>query len=39
MVADYYSKIGFTVEILTGDGGLKAYEPTRVVHTPRRRKN
>jgi hypothetical protein len=38
MVADYYSKIGFCVEILTGDEGLKAHEPTLVVHTPRRRR-
>lgn len=38
MVADYYSRIGFSVEILTGDEGLKAHEPNFVVNTPRRRR-
>ena len=27
-VADYYAKAGNRVEILTGDYGLKSYEPT-----------
>lgn len=36
-VADYYTQSGMEVEILTGDGGLKAYEP-KVVNVPRRRK-
>lgn len=36
-VANYYSKAGFEVEIFTGDEGLKAYEPLRVVSAPRRR--
>lgn len=35
-VADYYSKIGANVEILTGDQGLKVYEPVKTV--PRRRR-
>ena len=26
-VADYYAQMGFKVEILTGDQGIKAYEP------------
>lgn len=37
-VAEYYSQAGFAVEILTGDRGLKAYEPTVAVEPPRRRK-
>jgi len=36
-VADYYSQMGFKVEILTGDQGLKAYEPIAPVEIPRRR--
>lgn len=36
-VAEYYAKIGFRVEIITGDDGLKAYEPTSPIPTPRRR--
>jgi hypothetical protein len=36
-VAEYYAKAGFYVEILTGDAGLKAYEPAQVVPQPRRR--
>lgn len=38
-VAEYYHELGFVVEILTGDAGLKAYEP-RVVscNVPRRRR-
>lgn len=37
-VAEYYAKAGYFVEILTGDGGLKAYEPTQPVIVPRRRR-
>ncbi|WP_138227075.1 hypothetical protein [Paenibacillus algicola] len=38
-VADYYAKIqSYQVEILTGDAGLKSYEPIRLMPTPRRRK-
>ncbi|MFM7580053.1 MAG: hypothetical protein ACKO5Q_24355 [Microcystaceae cyanobacterium] len=36
-IADYYNKIGCQVEILTGDQGLKSYEPTPTQLTPRRR--
>jgi len=36
-VAEYYASAGYLVEILTGDQGLKAYEPLAPVHTPRRR--
>lgn len=36
-VCEYYSKIGCNVEIFTGDAGLKSYEPTIKVPTPRRR--
>ena len=35
-VAEYYAKIGCQVEILTGDDGLKAYQPTSPVQIPRR---
>jgi hypothetical protein len=38
-VAEYYAKIGFTVEILTGDAGLKAYQPATPPIIPRRRRN
>lgn len=38
-VAEYYAKIGFRVEIITGDDGLKAYEPTSPIPTPRRRRS
>ena len=37
-VAEYYAKAGYFVEILTGDAGLKAYEPIRPVTIPRRRR-
>lgn len=38
-IADYYSAIGAKVEILTGDGGLKAYEPVvKQFMIPRRRR-
>ncbi len=36
-VAEHYAKAGFTVEILTGDEGLKAYQPTSRPARPRRR--
>lgn len=36
-VAEYYAQIGAVVEILTGDQGLKAYEPLAPVAIPRRR--
>lgn len=36
-VAEYYGKTGMTVEIITGDAGLKAYETQAPVLTPRRR--
>ncbi|KZE95416.1 hypothetical protein AVP43_02356 [Geobacillus stearothermophilus] len=38
-VADYYAKVsGWEVEILTGDEGLKAYEPAKPTRVPRRRR-
>lgn len=37
-VAEYYAKAGFSVEIITGDAGLKAYEPASRVQIPRRRR-
>lgn len=37
-VAEYYAKAGYLVEILTGDAGLKAYEPAKPVAIPRRRR-
>jgi len=36
-VAEYYASAGFSVEILTGDQGLKAYEPIKPALIPRRR--
>ena len=36
-VAEYYAKGGFKVEILTGDAGLKAYQPISPPPIPRRR--
>lgn len=36
-VAEYYARAGYAVEILTGDQGLKAYEPLKPVVAPRRR--
>ncbi|TYQ16957.1 UNVERIFIED_CONTAM: hypothetical protein Cloal_3547 [Acetivibrio alkalicellulosi] len=38
-VAEYYSSAGYQVEILTGDIGLKSYEPISHISTPRRKKN
>lgn len=39
-VANYYDKMGFAVEIFTGDAGLKAYQPPHKApeRIPRRRK-
>jgi len=37
-VADYYSQARYEVEILTGDSGLKAYQPVQALEEPRRRK-
>lgn len=37
-VAEYYAQLRFEVEILTGDQGLKAYQPIAPAETPRRRK-
>lgn len=36
-VAEYYARMGWEIEILTGDQGLKAYEPAAPVAIPRRR--
>jgi len=35
-LAEFYYKLGFQVEILTGDAGLKAFEPAQ--HKPPRRR-
>lgn len=37
-VAEYYARAGYCVEILTGDQGLKAYQPVQPVAIPRRRR-
>ena len=37
-VAEYYAKTGMSVEIITGDAGLKAYQPAAPALIPRRRK-
>lgn len=37
-VAEYYALIGAEVEILTGDEGLKAFEPVAAPPIPRRRR-
>ena len=38
-VADYYAQTNtIAVEILTGDQGLKAYQPTTTISQPRRRR-
>lgn len=37
-VAEYYARMGQEVEILTGDSGLKSYEPVRNIPIPRRRR-
>lgn len=36
-VAEYYGQMGYQVEILTGDAGLKAYEPAVPAELPRRK--
>lgn len=36
-VAEYYAQMNYRVEILTGDQGLKAYEPAAPAEIPRRR--
>jgi len=36
-VADYYAQMNYVVEILTGDQGLKAYQPSVPPDVPRRR--
>uniref|UniRef100_Q3AR12 PIN domain-containing protein n=1 Tax=Chlorobium chlorochromatii (strain CaD3) TaxID=340177 RepID=Q3AR12_CHLCH len=36
-VAEFYANSGYSVEILTGDNGLKAYEPIVPIEKPRRR--
>lgn len=36
-VAEYYAESGMTVDLLTGDEGLKAYEPKTTIQVPRRR--
>jgi hypothetical protein len=36
-VAEYYADSGYQVEILTGDKGLKAYQPSAPAKVPRRR--
>lgn len=36
-VAEHYARAGYSVEILTGDAGLKAYQPVTPIHVPRRR--
>lgn len=37
-VAEYYARASYTVEILTGDLGLKAYQPAKPAPIPRRRR-
>lgn len=37
-VAEYYANTGWQVEILTGDEGLRAYQPANPVLQPRRRR-
>ena len=37
-VAEFYARAGNIVEILTGDDGLKAYQPVIDIPVPRRRK-
>lgn len=37
-VAEYFAEAGFNVEILTGDQGLKSYEPAVKPLVPRRRR-
>ncbi|MCQ8181906.1 hypothetical protein NP603_12375 [Methylomonas sp. SURF-1] len=37
-VAEFYATMSFRVEILTGDTGLKAYQPTEPIERPRRKR-
>jgi len=37
MLADHYAQKGYQVEIMTGDQGLKSYEPIPPVSRPKRR--
>ncbi len=37
-VAEYYALGGWSVEIITGDAGLKAYQPHHPIRVPRRRR-
>ena len=37
-VAEYYARTGWSVEILTGDRGLKSYQPLQPAVVPRRRR-
>ena len=37
-VAELYNQMGYATEILTGDQGLKAYEPVAPIVLPRRRR-
>lgn len=37
-IAAYYAQLGYVVEILTGDQGLKVYESVQPVPVPRRRR-
>jgi hypothetical protein len=37
-VAEYYAQMGYRVEILTGDTGLRAYEPATPPEIPRRKR-
>ena len=37
MLAEHYAKKGYQVEIMTGDQGLKSYEPISPTHHPKRR--
>ena len=36
-VAEFYAKANYEVEIVTGDAGLKSYEPAKMPLVPRRR--
>ena len=36
-VAEYYAQMGYRVGILTGDAGLKAYQPAEPTEVPRRK--
>lgn len=37
-VAEFYAQMNFCVEILTGDQGLKAYQPVMPMECPRRKR-